>query len=271
MTSPKYPLLVLGVIVLLGLNAWIGSRLGGAGEAGFAYRLGTWVGAAVFVLLIVLVVYGIARAMKRARSAAGAMQLAFWTLLALAALNFGVLRVGALLPRATLTVTAAERANLDVGPDAISHAGFHFTIPHPGGAFSADPQIQGRLDSALAPHPGIAGWAFSDSLDGQRTLVLQVTKLGDTDSVSFAAFVRGIRNGVTQRGQLRPDVDVIDWSSGGAYQLSVPYPSGLYLRMQCLRRLAGAATVIVCAQTTGTTAADMDAVRLGLRVTPDAP
>jgi hypothetical protein len=82
-TTTSTRLFVVGAAILLALNALLSSLRGKPAIRDTSYLIGMVVGAGLFFAVLGLVVYGIARAFRKARTGASAARLAFWTMAAL--------------------------------------------------------------------------------------------------------------------------------------------------------------------------------------------
>lgn len=268
-----HPLLIATAILLFVLNAFFAFLLVTSTadmQRGTPYLVGALVGTSVVAAAIVLLVYGVARAMGKARTPSGRAALVSWTLTALLVLN--VLNLanagtrGRSLSQASgrPVVTASERRGLEAGGDSIRHAGLRFALPHPGPKFSPAAEFQRQLDATLEGHPDMAAWAFSDAA-GSQTLIVQLGKLAQVDEAGFRDFTRGIRNGAHRPGRTTILLDTLMWQGGDAdYRLDLQHVAGIYLKMRCVRRLDPGVAVVVCAQTISPQVEGLDAVRAGL-------
>src|SRR5262249_49316592 len=145
--------------------------------------VGTVFGALTMLSVIIAVVYGVARALGKARTPAGAVRLGSWTALVMLFLNLRQLLGGAhtgLANAQASRVTAAERADLRVTADSAWHADFGFMLPWPGGSFTENAALQRTLDQSLAGQPALVAWGYRDSTT-QQLLVIQVAKMEPLD------------------------------------------------------------------------------------------
>jgi hypothetical protein len=219
-----------------------------------AYLIGTIVGAFLVQVLVVLVVLGIARLIRRARLPAGGGRAAFFTLAALLLINLA----GTLGKAGLSRVTEADRAGLEVTQDSIRHAAFGFALPRPR-EFVADSQLQQRLDSSFEKTPTLLGWGFRDEATG-RTIVVMVTKNPLVNETTFRAFVTGVRRGFDKSNLL---TDSLAWHGDeGEYLLDLAHPNGVYLSLRCLP----SRTAFVCVQTTTAELHELESVTSGLTV-----
>ena len=246
--------------VLLVLDAAFALAPGDARNQGAGYLIGAIMGGLTVQVVIVLVVYGIARLIGRARTGAGTARLVFLTLAILL-----LLTLGGLVGRSGSTkVTDAERQGLDVTQGSIRHAAFGFTVPLPSPHYVADPELQQRLDSTFAKTPGMVGWVLRDEQTGQ-SITIMVTKINRVNESRFREFVTGVRSGFQMSKLL---TDSVTWrgNGDGEYQLDVLHPVGVYVSMRCLPSSQASRASIVCVQATTATLHELESVTSGLTI-----
>jgi hypothetical protein len=262
-TKASSRLFVVGAVILFALNILVGA-LGASTARGMAYLIGFLFGGAFILVAVGLVVYGIARALGKARTGAAKAKIAFWTMAVLLLLNFlNLVGEGRSAMQAPSTaVTNAERAGLQIDADSIRHAELEFVLPHPGSGFSASPELQRQLDESMSQQPDMVVWAFRDTVQRQA-LVIQVTKVARADEKSLREFASGIRTGLAKAKVLEDTLT--SQNEAGDYRLTVLHPTGLYIAMRCLPRVRPAGSFIVCVQTTTGEQNALESSRAGLR------
>jgi len=140
-------------VILLALNAFLTSLRSRPTMRDTGYLVGRVVGAGFFFAVLGLVVYGIARAFRKAKTGGAAARLVFWTMVVLFVANCATLvaQVPSPKPASTDTiVTDAERRGLQVDTVMIRHTAFGFLLPHPGPGFSANLDYQRQMDETFA-------------------------------------------------------------------------------------------------------------------------
>ena len=253
----------LGTLLLLPLNVfWMAPPEGGKGGA--AYLTGYLLGGVVVLLLLVGLVYGVARLIRRRSAPPRVPAVAFWTLLTMMILNVAR-ATGAGATRFSTTVTAAERQGLQIAADSIWHAGFGFSMPSPGPSYVPAPELQARADSSLADHPDMVGWVLR-SAEEATTLVIQLVKFPAMDETHFRAFIRGMRNSSNAPG-VTILVDTTSWRPGaGEFRYVERYPSGTFLLTRCIPAVRSDAAFVLCVQTGSADSGALADVRNGLSV-----
>ena len=256
---------VAGAVILLAINAFLSSLRAGPSGSGAGYFIGALFGSAVVFVAIGLLVYGIARALGKARTRAATARTAFWTMIVLLVANLGYLGAAggsATQPSGNANITDAERQGLQFDTDTIRHVAFGFVLPHPGSGFSASPETQRQLDEGFSQQPDMVAWAFRDTVRRQG-LVIQVAKMARLDENRFRNFAGGVREGIAKSQVLE---DTVSWQpAAGEYRLALLHPAGLYITMRCLPGLRPGRSVIVCVQTTADQPNALESSRAGLR------
>lgn len=264
-TKASSALFVVGAVILFALNIFLGA-LGASTARGTPYLIGFLFGGAFILVAVGLVVYGIARALGKARTGAGKAKIAFWTMAVLLLLNFlNLVAEGqrAIQSSSATAVTNAERTGLQLDTDSIRHAGFGFVLPHPGLGFSASPELQRQLDEGLSQQPDMIFWAFRDTVQ-REALVIQVAKSARADEKSLREFASGIRTGLAKAKILE---DTLSWQDEtGDFRLTMLHPTGFYISMRCLPRARSEGSFIVCVQTTTGQQNAFESSRAGLRL-----
>src|SRR5712671_4889052 len=126
-TATSTRLFAAGAAILLALTAFLSTLRTRPEVRDAGYLIGRVVGAGFFFAVLGLVVYGIARAFRKAKTGAGAARLAFWTMAALFVANCATLvgQVPSVSPTSADTiVTIAERRGLEIDAKTIRHAAF---------------------------------------------------------------------------------------------------------------------------------------------------
>lgn len=246
----------VGALLLLALNVVI--RPPDNGLSGPGYVIGYALAGATVLLVIVAVVYGVARLVRRHSTPPALTPLSFWTLLIVAGLEIttAVGRVG------TTTVTLEERHGLTVQADSLRHSLLGFSIPNPGPTFLPSADLQAQLDSGLAGHPDMAGWILhSDEPPGN--LVIQVIKLRSVKERAFRDFTSGLRTGASKKAKVL--ADTVSWTPpSGDYHLTMLFPSGLFLSTRCLSRSRANGQFVLCVQSASGDSGALSFVREGL-------
>jgi hypothetical protein len=217
------------------------------------------VGAALVPILLVLVVWVVARLFKRGRTPRSFFTIAFWTLAVLFVIDLAGL-VGQ--AAGSLAVTDADRAGLEIGEDSIRHAGLGFVLPSPGPGFAADSELQALITQQYAGQGAMVAWGLRDP--NQSALVLiQVTK-GKQTEPGFRAFARGMKRGVTESGRARILEDTLRWQDGkGEYQVTFMHENGVYSTMLCRGGRFNTVSRVVCVQTSSLERDGLAFVRAG--------
>lgn len=264
-----HPLMIFGILVLFVLNALLGTFSAGVLGQGMPALVGALMWSGVVATLIVVLVIGIARALRRARTPREKATLALWTLGILLLLKVGsVAAQGASLTQHPTPppVTDAERRGLTVDADSIRHPGLRFAIPQPDPLLTLVPELQQELDTAAAESPNVAGWVLVQA-DRRQSVFVEVTKLAQRDDIAFHNFARGFREGATENGRATVLSDsMIDPRGTGDYQITLRHASGAYVKTRCLRRVESAMTVVVCVETVSPELDGLDQVRTGLTI-----
>ncbi len=266
-TTTSTRLFAIGAAVLLVLTAFLSSLRSKPTVRDTGYLIGTVVGAGLVFAAIGLVVYGIARAFRKAKTGAGAARLAFWTMAALFVVNCAtvVAQGPPVSPTSTDTVvTDAERQGLQLDAETIRHTTLGFVLPRPGPGFTVNPQLQHQLDEALAETPNMVGWAISDSVQRQGLLTIQVIKMARVDETAFRKFTHGIQEGFTKSKVVN---EALSWKPGASeYRLTMLHPSGFYATMRCIPRVETGRSMIVCVSITASQPDAFESSRTGLRL-----
>jgi hypothetical protein len=265
-TATSTRLFAAGAAILLALTAFLSTLRTRPEVRDTGYLVGRVVGAGFFFAVVGLVVYGIARAFRKAKTGAGAARLAFWTMAALFVANCATL-VGQ-VPSVSSTsadtiVTVAERRGLEIDAKAIRHAAFGFLLPHPGPGFTTNLQYQSQMEEAFAQMPDIVGWALSDSVKRQ-VLTIQVTKFAQLDEAEFRKFTQGVREGF-----LRSKIvdENLSWKPGTSdYRITALHQRGFYLKTRCIPRVKAGRSLVVCVGTTAFEPNDLESSLSGLRL-----
>jgi len=256
-------LFALGAVLLLPLNVFLLAPPEGE-KHDAAYFTGYIVGGVLVLLVIVALVYGVARLIRRNRPPAFAV-VAFWTLATFVALSFARM-AGSGATRLDTTVTAAERHGLQIAGDSIWHAGFGFSMPSPGPSFLPAPELQARVDSGLADHPDMVGWVLRNA-DEATTLVIQLVKFPAMDETHFRAFIRGMRNTSGGGNGATVLVDTLTWQAGHRdFRYVEQYPTGRFLLTRCVPAARSDAAFVLCVQTGAGDSSALSGVRDGLSV-----
>lgn len=256
--------LAFAAVVVFGLLNWM------IGPGNAAYKAGELTGILVAPVLVWLIVFGIARAMGKARTAAGMVHIAFWTtgLLALGQIvtlfNRGVGGQN-LLGSAFLTaVTDSERAGLVVDTTGIHHSQFGFSLPSPGPDFQTDSGAQHVMDSVLARETALAAWVLRSQNNG-ATVIVEVTKGARETERNFRAFVRGVQRNAGKGEGTQVLLDSTTWAGPTReYRFAARSPAGVYVQIRCVPHTTGGVGLIVCVTTGSGDPHDLDFVREGL-------
>jgi hypothetical protein len=245
--------------ILLALTAFLTFLRGRPTVRDTDYLIGKVVGSGFFFAVVGLVVYGIARALGKAKTGATAARLVFWTMVVLFVANCATLvaQVPPGSPSSNDTiVTDAERRGLQLDSATIRHPTFGFGLPHPGSGFSPNLQYQRQMDEAFPPE--MVGWAFSDNAKRQ-VLTVQVQKMLDVDEASFRRFTEGVREGFLKSKIVDEN---LNWTPAAReYRVTAVHPRGFYIKTRCIPRVEPGRSLIICV---GTTAFEADALDLSL-------
>ena len=253
------------VVILLGLLSVSRTR---ATEVTPAERIGMLFGGAFFFAILWLIVYVVTRVIGKRKPPATVAKISFWILLVLLILNVAQFVGSAANPQSTSGrpgFTAEERQGLQVDADSIRHVTLGFSLPHPGPAFTASPDIERRIADQVGGRMPLdfLNWAFSDTA-GHQALIIQVTGVPGLNEQKFAGFARGLRNGMSN-GRMISDSTVWEGTHRES-QLVVQHPNGLYLVTRCLPSLKPGREYIVCVQTFSGEPTALTSVRGGLTV-----
>lgn len=234
-----------------------------------AYAIGTFVGGAVVVALIGLIIYGVARAIGKAKPASTAAKIVFWILLVfliLGAANFVGRAVNPRTASAQAGFTNEERLGLRVGADSIRHVGLGFVLPHPGAAFNANPDVDRQLAEKFGGQlpPDLINWAFTDTTRGW-SLVIQVIGMPGLNERKFLEFMRGHRAGLA-KSKVFSDTAVWEETQRES-RLTLRQANGLHILVRCVPSLKPRREYVVCAQIYSNVPAALTAVSNGLAVT----
>jgi hypothetical protein len=265
-TTTSTRLFAAGAAILLALTAFLSSLRTRPEVRDTGYLIGRVVGAGLFFAAIGLVVYGIARAFRKARTGAGAARLAFWTMAALFVTNCATLvaqdRPASPVSSDTI-VTVAERQGLQLDAKTIRHATFGFVLPHPGPGFTTNLPYQRQMDEAFAKMPDVVGWAFSDSVKRQ-VLTIQVTKFAQLDEGAFRTFSQGIREGFIRSKIVDEN---LNWKPGTSeYRIKALHQRGFYIKTRCIPRVEPGRSLIVCVGSTAAEPNDLESSLAGLKL-----
>ena len=254
----------LGAVPLFLLNIFLNPPEGGVRGRGTGFLVGHLLAGVVALVLIVALVYGIARLIRRHQTPPAVAAVAFWTLLALAALDMVKALGGDRGQAGAAVITADERQGLTIEADSIRHRSLGFSIPNPGPSFVSSPTLQNRLDSSLAIHPDMVGWILTSG-DAHATLIIQLLKFSFLDEERFREFARGLRNTMARSNGGAVLSDSVLWHPpDGDYWIAVQYPIGTFLRSRCISRSRPDGYFIVCAQTGSGDSSALASVRDGL-------
>jgi hypothetical protein len=265
-TATSTRLFAAGAAVLLALTAFLSTLRTRPEVRDTEYLVGRVIGAGLFFAVIGLVVYGIARAFRKAKTGAGAARLAFWTMAALFVANCATLigQVPSVSPTAADTVvTDAERRGLQIDAKTIRHVAFGFVLPHPGPGFTTNLQYQRQMDEAFAKMPDNVGWAFSDSVKRQ-VLTIHVTKFVELDETAFRKFTQGVREGFIRSKVVDEN---LSWKPGTSeYRIKALHQRGFYIKTRCIPRVEPGRSLIVCVGTTAFEPNDLESSLAGLKL-----
>jgi hypothetical protein len=265
-TATSTRLFAAGAAILLALTAFLSTLRTRPEVRDTGYLIGRVVGAGFFFAVVGLVVYGIARAFRKAKTGAGAAKLAFWTMAALFVANCATLvgQVPSVSPTSADTiVTVAEREGLQIDAGTIRHTAFGFALPHPGPGFTTNLQYQRQMEEAFAQMPDVVGWALSDNVKRQ-VLTIQVTKFTQLDEAEFRKFTQGIREGFIRSKIVDEN---LSWKPGTSdYRITALHPRGFYVNTRCIPRVEPGRSLIVCVGTTAFEPNDLESSRSGLKL-----
>lgn len=261
------PLYVIGAALVLALYVALAvlREVGDGHDA--AFLTGVALGALALALIVVLIVFAIARRGGRTVTSAARSRMVFWTALGLLGFIFlGIIgEVGsAAQRRVSLVMSDSERAGLVTDADSIRHALFGFVLPHPGSEFARDSAAQHRIDSLLAKEPGMAAWVLTAPERGE-SVIIQILKTRTVSETVFQGFIKGVRQTATRSPDATVTQDTLVWTGGGGeFLLEVREPAGFTLSMRCLPHAAPTGAVIACVSTTGADPEKLAFVRAGL-------
>lgn len=260
----RHWLFVIGAVPLLLLNIVLHPPAGGVSGRGTGFLLGYLFGGAIVLLFIIALVYGIARLVRRHKTPPAVAAVAFWTLLALAGLDFLSAIGGRKSTSSATPLTSDERAGLRIEADSIRHPSLGFSLPNPGPTFAPAPEIQTRLDSGLSEHPDMAGWVLQ-SKNPPANVIIQLVRFPFMDEGRFRAFVTELRDAASHAKDPSILTDTVLWQPpSGDYRLTLHYPAGQFLQTRCISRSRPDGYFILCVQTAGVDSSALAFVRDGL-------
>ena len=275
MTAPKpagpppriNPLFAIGAVLAYVLLVGLGFLNAPDRRGDSAFLVGTFVGATAVAVLLWLIVFGIARAMGRARSGAARVQIAFWTTAVLALgqiTTFGNVGTRRLRHIAQTAVSDSERAGLVFDSAQIRHRQFGFSLPNPGADFQPDSTMQQRMDSVLRGNSDLAAWVLRSASTGQ-VIVIEIYKDTAADEAVFRSFAKGVRESSTGQEGVEVLLDTTTWAGGAAeYLFASRTSAGAYLQIRCLPHTGQGIGLIVCVTTGSPDPHGLDSVRAGL-------
>lgn len=234
-----------------------------------AYVIGTFVGGAVLVALMGLIIYGVVRAIGKARPASTAAKIVFWILLIfliLGAANFVGRAVDPRPASAQAAFTSEQRQGLQVGADSMRHVSLGFALPHPGPTFVANHEYERAFAAQFGGKlpPDLIMWAFGDSARRQF-IIIQVIGLPGLDEEKFRKVGSGIREGLAKATVLS---EALVWE--GTHRESrvvARHPNGMYLVSRCVPSVKPQPELVVCVQTISDELEALTTVSNGLTVT----
>src|SRR4029077_488752 len=150
--------------------------------------VGALVAGLVFQVVMVGIGYGIALVVRRNKEPPRLAVVTFFALGLLAVIQVAG-TVGRLV--GSTAFTPEQRAGLRVRGDSISHQLLGFSAPNPQGAFATSPELQHRMDSAMAGHPEMAAWALNRPEHGN--IIIEATRFATLSEVKFRAYIDGFR------------------------------------------------------------------------------
>lgn len=263
------PFFVVGIILLLIPQVALGLGLAMREGRDPASIFGHVTAALAFPAIVWLLIYWVARALGKARSAAAKVHIAFAATVVGCVGQMGQVTQNAnkrIQEAASQQVTDSERMGLTIGSGLIRHARFGFTLPDPGPDFRRDSAAQRRVDSAMAiqhTQRDMATWILT-SPNRAEAIILQVVKFPSLNEVAFRTFVTGMRGAITKASR-RTLLDSLTWRGpDGEYQLLTQSPEGVYFQSRCLPNTRGSIGLIVCVQTVSHDRTDLEFVRSGL-------
>jgi hypothetical protein len=259
--DPPWPF-VAGCITLFVVNVALGlfNATGSEVSAGPAEHAGEFVGGLIGVLVFQAVIvgigYGIARFVRRNKAPPRLVVVAFYALgLVLLIQGAGVAgRLG------SATFTPEQRAGLRVTSDSIAHDLLGFSAPNPHGAFTSSPDLQHRMDSAMASNPQITAWALNSK--GHGNVIIEATKFTTLSETKFRAYIDGFRKTAVRQAD-RVMQDSVSWTTRGEYRLAARV-RGAFIRTRCLSRSRAGDNLIVCLQAASVDSTDLALVPEGL-------
>lgn len=254
----------VGSIALLGLNVFLNPPDGGVAASRPGYAAGHIAGQIAVLGLVALLVYAVARFVRRGKAAPNALATTFWTLLVFAVFSVLSAASGTRLASDAAVLSPEDRQALLVEPDSIRHPHIGFAIPNPGSALVSAPELQARLDKQLAGHAGMAAWILATA-DPRSTVTIQVTKFALLDERRFREFALGTRSGATRSGTFTLLDDSLTWRpANGDYRMTLKANADVWLKMRCVSRSRSEGHYVLCVQTTSAGSDSLDAVRTGL-------
>jgi hypothetical protein len=257
---------IIGIVAVMGLHASLTVTFSGATSLSTAYLIGILIGVAASLVVVVVLVLIVGRVLGKLKTEGAQARATFWAMTVLL-----VLRVGSVVGQhrsaagasADTVVTAAERGALQISPDSIWHPAFGLVLSQRGASFHPDSALQRSVDQSLAQEPSMVMWGLRDTAQN-RTLLVEVMKMGQMDEALFRRYAAEIRKGYTKSKVLD---EAVSWPGPlGEYQLTLQHPSGLYIVLRCIPRTDPARPLVVCVQTTAQTTTELDSLRRSLRI-----
>lgn len=263
--KPSWPF-AIGAIPLLILNLVLRPPEGGVSGRGAEFVTGYFLGAAAVLLLIVALVYGVARLVRRHKSPPRVTATAFWTLLILAGLDLLSSIGGRAARTSSVPITGDERQGLRIESDSIRHPGFGFSMPSPGPSFLPSPELQAQMDARLSEHPDMVAWVLRNS-DAHASLIIQLVKFSFLDEGRFRTFTQDLRHAAPASSGATVLSDSVLWEPpAGDYHLTIHHSSGLFLQTRCISRSRPNGYFILCVQTAAADSSSLAFVRNGLNM-----
>src|SRR5262245_22316785 len=264
---------VAGTIFLLALHSLCsltGARMKDTGLNFGTYLVGRFVGAAIASVLLVFVVFLVARLLGKGKTRAGKAALAFWTITVLFMLSLPRLvavdnSIDQGVTPGSERVIDSERFGLLIWKAFIEHPGFGFVVPNPGPDFELSLDLQRQIETRLAPHPNTVGWIFRN-VGRPESVMIQVSKGVRIDERDFRAFARDFQRGLSEEGYVSvPEKDTVVWNeAGGEFRSTAQDTTGFYFKTRCLSSPRRFAAHVVCVTTTSDRVEGLDFVVEGL-------
>ncbi len=221
-------------------------------------------GSASAPIILLLIVYGIARIFGKARTFRGALKLASWTLFVLLLMQMASAVNSQIAPVRSLLTEAETEAPVIAG-DQLVHEVVGFSLPYPGPGWDRALEAEQDMNEELARAGRMFAWAFINERT-QELVALQITKGLEPGEATFRDFAHGMSQSLADIEHSVVLEDTVLWnSSTQQYRAAVMLGGEVFMIWRCIPTTgAEGGPFIVCAQTTTLDAGSLAFVLSGL-------